>query len=299
MAVACILRLLWLASSSATHFLACSSSLRHTSTMSYLPKTPSHRHRSRSETKTPLTPSLASGINALSLGIPRQGSRSPTKGKADVSFNPFLSSRPSSPVRRAQSTSRPASPIKRATTGSLQVSDTLQRQASSGIIRKGGVESRIDVITRDYVPPKTQKRSRSQPNVSSAFIAGSFHLHCKLLRGGHRRVRRQGVRKGRCARGTIEGPTGTWEKEKEVGRMRRVRILIQDRARGRRGRVTAPISDAPSSLLGTAGRVGRTRTSIRGETRGDRAITHHTCAARREGVDEGGDARVLVARFRS
>ena len=80
-------------------------------------------------------------------------------------------------------TSRPASPIKRATTGSLQVSDTLQRQASSGIIRKGGVESRIDVITRDYVPPKTQKRSRSQPNVSSAFIAGPFHLHCKLLRG--------------------------------------------------------------------------------------------------------------------
>ena len=145
-----------------------SSSLPHTFIMSYLPKTPSHRHRSRSETKTPLTPSLASGINALNLGIPRQGSHSPTKGKADVSFNPFLSSRPSSPVKRAQSTSRPASPIKRATTGSLQVSDTLQRQASSGLIRKGGVESRIDVITRDYVPPKTQKRSRSQPNVSRA-----------------------------------------------------------------------------------------------------------------------------------
>ncbi|EPT03313.1 hypothetical protein FOMPIDRAFT_89042 [Fomitopsis schrenkii] len=130
--------------------------------MSYLPKTPSHRHRSRSEAKTPLTPSLASGVNALSLAIPR--SNSPTKGKADVSFNPFLSNRPSSPVRRAQSTSRPASPIKRATTGSLQVSDSLQRQASSGLIRKGGVESRIDVITRDYVPPKAQKRSRSQPN---------------------------------------------------------------------------------------------------------------------------------------
>lgn len=142
------------------------SPLRHSSAMSYLPKTPSHRHRSRSEAKTPLTPSLASGMNALSLAIPR-GSTSPTKGKADVSFNPFLSSRPSSPVRRAQSTSRPASPIKRATTGSLQVSDSLQRQASSGLIRKGGVESRIDVITHDYVPPKAHKRSRSQPNVSS------------------------------------------------------------------------------------------------------------------------------------
>ena len=146
--------------------LTSSSSLRNIASMSYLPKTPSHRHRSRSEAKTPLTPSLASGINALNLGLPRQGSHSPTKGKADVSFNPFLSSRPSSPVRRAQSTSRPASPIKRATTGSLQVSDSLQRQASSGVIRKGGVESRIDVITRDYVPPKTHKRSRSQPNVS-------------------------------------------------------------------------------------------------------------------------------------
>ena len=157
-----------------------SSSLRHTFIMSYLPKTPSHRHRSRSETKTPLTPSLASGINALNLGIPRQGSHSPTKGKADVSFNPFLSSRPSSPVKRAQSTSRPASPIKRATTGSLQVSDTLQRQASSGLIRKGGVESRIDVITRDYVPPKTQKRSRSQPNVSNTFISGLFHFRSML-----------------------------------------------------------------------------------------------------------------------
>jgi cell division cycle protein 20 (cofactor of APC complex) len=45
------------------------------------------------------------------------------------------------------------------------VTDSLAKQASGGIIRKGGAESRIDVITRDYVPPpKTEmKRSRSTP----------------------------------------------------------------------------------------------------------------------------------------
>ncbi|KAI0943300.1 hypothetical protein AcW1_002503 [Taiwanofungus camphoratus] len=127
--------------------------------MSYLPKTPA-RHRSRSETKTPLTPSLTAGINSLSLGFP--GQTSPTKSRADVSINPFLSSRPSSPARRG--TSRPASPIKRTTSGAIQVSESLQRQASYGLIRKGGVESRIDVITRDYVPPKSEKRSKSQPS---------------------------------------------------------------------------------------------------------------------------------------
>ncbi|KAL1939059.1 hypothetical protein VTO73DRAFT_10319 [Trametes versicolor] len=96
------------------------------------PKTPS-RHRSRSETKTPLTSSMF-GVNAA----------------ADAS-NPFIVP------------SRPVSPIKRATSSSLQVSETLQRQASMGLIRRGGVESRLDVVTRDYVPPKSEKRSRSQP----------------------------------------------------------------------------------------------------------------------------------------
>jgi cell division cycle protein 20 (cofactor of APC complex) len=45
------------------------------------------------------------------------------------------------------------------------VTDSLAKQAGGGIIRKGGAESRIDVITRDYVPPpKTEmKRSRSTP----------------------------------------------------------------------------------------------------------------------------------------
>lgn len=99
------------------------------------PKTPS-RHRSRSETKTPLTASMF-GVNAA----------------ADAS-NPFIVP------------SRPVSPIKRATSSSLQVSESLQRQASMGVIRRGGVESRLDVVTRDYVPPKSEKRSRSQPTVS-------------------------------------------------------------------------------------------------------------------------------------
>ena len=112
--------------------------------MSYNPKTPS-RIRSRSETRTPLTPSLNAGLNSLTLG-------SPSKLRTDVS-NPFISSRPSSP-------------IKRATTGGIQVSESLQRQASLVLIRKGGVESRLDVVTHDYVPPKSEKRSKSQPSVS-------------------------------------------------------------------------------------------------------------------------------------
>ncbi|EJF59643.1 hypothetical protein DICSQDRAFT_128148 [Dichomitus squalens LYAD-421 SS1] len=99
--------------------------------MAYPPKTPT-RHRSRSETKTPLSSSFF-GTNNL----------------ADAS-NPFIVA------------SRPPSPVKR----SIPVSETLQRQASAGVIRRGGVESRLDVVTRDYVPPppKSEKRSRSQPS---------------------------------------------------------------------------------------------------------------------------------------
>lgn len=120
------------------------------------PKTPT-RHRSRSETRTPLTPSLAIGLNPAN--------NSPTKSRfpkqqgtaiGDVS-NPFIAT-------TSKSTSRPPSPIKRLT-GGIQVTDSLAKQAGGGIIRKGSAESRIDVITRDYVPPpKTEmKRSRSTP----------------------------------------------------------------------------------------------------------------------------------------
>ena len=45
-------------------------------------------------------------------------------------------------------------------------SDSFQKQASGGVIRKGGVESRLDVVTRDYVPPPPKcevKRSKSTP----------------------------------------------------------------------------------------------------------------------------------------
>ncbi|RDB24148.1 WD repeat-containing protein slp1 [Hypsizygus marmoreus] len=101
------------------------------------PKTPSRRHRARSDAKTPLTPSLVSGINNISL-------------------NPFV-------------VSRPSSPIKRTTSSGIPISDSLQKQASAGVIRKGGVESRLDVVTRDYVPPPPKpevKRSRSTPAVN-------------------------------------------------------------------------------------------------------------------------------------
>lgn len=119
--------------------------------MAFTPKTPA-RHRSRSETKTPLT---GASVNIFNI--------SPTKhsktAAADLT-NPFITSGPS----------RPGSPIKRTTGGSIAVSKSLRRQASAGVIRKGGVESRLDVVTRDYVPPPPKsetKRSKSQPAVSA------------------------------------------------------------------------------------------------------------------------------------
>jgi cell division cycle protein 20 (cofactor of APC complex) len=90
-------------------------------------KTPSRR-RVRSEVKTPLTPSLLSAFNTVSID----------------------------------------SPVKRATSTAIPLSDAFQRQASGGVIRKGGVESRIDVVTLDYVPPPKSaevKRSRSTPAI--------------------------------------------------------------------------------------------------------------------------------------
>lgn len=126
------------------------------------PKTP-NRQRVRSETKTPLTPSILAGLNNISLAStpshrPR-GTRSKSSAPApfDVS-NPFLA-----PPR-----SRPASPIKRTTApGNLAVSDDLHRQASGGVIRKGGIESRLDVVTLDYIPPQKSeiKRSKSTPAI--------------------------------------------------------------------------------------------------------------------------------------
>ena len=121
------------------------------------PKTPT-RHRSRSETKAPLTPSLATGVNSVAYNSPTKSRFPKQSGTAigDVS-NPFIAT-------TSKPTSRPPSPIKRLT-GGIQVTDSLAKQAGGGIIRKGSAESRIDVVTRDYVPPpKTDmRRSRSTP----------------------------------------------------------------------------------------------------------------------------------------
>ncbi|KAH9474869.1 WD repeat-containing protein slp1 [Psilocybe cubensis] len=132
------------------------------------PKTPS-RHRSRSEAKTPLTPSILSGLNNISLApsttkrTTRPGA--PTKSKSSTgpfdTTNPFIAPLPKS---------RPSSPVKRITSGGIPNSDSFQRQANGGVIRKGGVESRLDVVTRDYVPPPKPevKRSKSTPAVNRA-----------------------------------------------------------------------------------------------------------------------------------
>ena len=144
--------------------------------MALNPKTPSHR-RGRSDAQTPLTPSLVSGLNSVSLVSQSR----PTKrvlskpSVADLS-NPFIARPSSSRViskARPASTSRPVSPVKRATSsGAIQVTDALSRQANNGVIRKGGVESRMNVVTHDYVPPpkpellkSETKRSRSTPSI--------------------------------------------------------------------------------------------------------------------------------------
>ena len=123
--------------------------------MAYNPRTPA-RHRCRSDVaKTPLTPShLLSALNNVTISSPTKtgGSKSSKYSVADIT-NPFVTK------------SRPVSPVKRTTSGTIQVSQSLQRQASSGVIRKGGVESKLDVVSRDYVPPPRPeaKRSRSTP----------------------------------------------------------------------------------------------------------------------------------------
>ena len=130
--------------------------------MAYIPKTPA-RHRSRSDVaRTPLTPSLLlSGLNNVSISSPTKtgGNKSSKYSVADIT-NPFISR------------SRPVSPVKRTTSGTIQVSESLRRQASSGVIRKGGVESKLDVVSRDYVPPPKPeaKRSRSTPAMVRLFF---------------------------------------------------------------------------------------------------------------------------------
>lgn len=124
------------------------------------PKTPL-RQRARSEAKTPLTPSILSGMGNISLASTQASSRI-FKGKSSTSTadltNPFIA---------LQSKSRPSSPVKCIGSSAIPTSDSFQRQAKGGVIRKGGVESRLDVVTMDYVPPLKHevKRSKSTPAV--------------------------------------------------------------------------------------------------------------------------------------
>ncbi|KAJ3501588.1 hypothetical protein NLJ89_g9271 [Agrocybe chaxingu] len=132
----------------------------------YNPKTPS-RHRSKSEVKTPLTPSLVNAMNNVNLGS------SPTKRSTTTSTSSRLKSKQSTsafdvtnPFIAPQTKSRPSSPVKRIGSSGMPTSESFQRQANGGVIRKGGVESRLDVVTRDYVPPPPKhevKRSKSTP----------------------------------------------------------------------------------------------------------------------------------------
>jgi cell division cycle 20, cofactor of APC complex len=135
--------------------------LRHSFIMQpKTPKTPT-RNRAISETRTPLTPSLVAGLNAVSISAtPHKESRPRSKSKnskVPLDSNPFFYSQPKS---------RPASPVKRV--GNIPITEELQRQASSGLIRRGGIESKMDVVTMDYIPPMPKaeiKRARSQPSM--------------------------------------------------------------------------------------------------------------------------------------
>ncbi|KAG6334890.1 hypothetical protein ID866_4199 [Astraeus odoratus] len=108
------------------------------------PKTPS-RFRSRSDAKTPLTPSFISSFNAISLSPRKQFSG--VSHPADLS-NPFLAR------------SRPSSPVKRTTSGTTVSSST--GFTHGGVIRKGGVESRLEVVSHDYHPPQANKTTRPE-----------------------------------------------------------------------------------------------------------------------------------------
>jgi cell division cycle 20, cofactor of APC complex len=151
--------------------------------MAMNPKTPTHR-RGRSEAKTPLTPSIISGVNAVTLTTPSRTGNGAQHGRhlslsrptaADTS-NPFLVKSNSRARNGPSTTSRPSSPVKRATSSNaIAVTSQLTRQANSGVIRKGGVESRLNVVSYDYVPPprseSSTKRSKSTPSIGRSSAA--------------------------------------------------------------------------------------------------------------------------------
>jgi cell division cycle protein 20 (cofactor of APC complex) len=133
----------------------------------------------------PSKPSLADTSNPFLL---RSSSRPtlPTQTQSSSHLNTPLHLTPSTSLpnrasgARTKSTTRSGTSstdltnggIRRSTSTGPVVNASLRRQASNGVIRKGGVESRMDVITNDYVPPEPKKdgkehmkRSRSTGSV--------------------------------------------------------------------------------------------------------------------------------------
>ncbi len=123
------------------------------------PKTPNRSKSVNATSRGPFTPSMTIDLNlgSLTISSPTKGGRKTAAG--DIT-NPFL--------KTSGPKSRPTSPIKRATgQGNFNVNEELKRQASMGMMRKGAVESRMDVITVDRTLPKPTQmaRSKSQPAV--------------------------------------------------------------------------------------------------------------------------------------
>lgn len=160
--------------------------------MAFNPRTPArHRARSDAASKQPLTPSIISGISNIAVSTPANKNTRPTKyaapSTADTS-NPFVTlPRATSTRGSSRPTSRPASraasPVKRAISGGLQISESLQKQAGTGVVRKGGVESKLDVMSKGQVPPRKEiKRSKSTPaglHVSTVWLISLFDCVCK------------------------------------------------------------------------------------------------------------------------
>ena len=71
------------------------------------------------------------------------------------------------------------SPIKRVISGSgIPLSDDMQRQAGGGVIRKGGVESRLDVVTIDIVPRAKSEGKRSRSTPATVGVSGRLEGRC-------------------------------------------------------------------------------------------------------------------------
>ena len=81
-------------------------------------------------------------------------------------------SQPKTPYNLFVSKSRSVSPVERAATGALTVSDSLSRQAGGGVVRKGGVDSRLDVVTlaKDNAPPPQPKQQETKRSKSASAV---------------------------------------------------------------------------------------------------------------------------------